>query len=237
MFTLKIDLGDFERGVSEAVTKQVPFALSQAINDAMYDGLEEVEDEIASVFDRPTRFTLKAFRVQRSSKRKLQASILRKDVVAGRHYLEVQEKGGTRGQTGLEKLMDARVAYDGVLRSVIPARGARLTQAGNWSPRQRNQVLSAIQAQRDTRSNTSAASRKRNSSRGAYFVPRSGSKLSPGVYQRMKRGKVKKIVHFSGKAPKYNRRFKFYERSLKRINQRLPAHFDRRLKAAMASSR
>lgn len=237
MLTVNVKMTQFDIGLTDRLAKQAPFALAQAMNDAVYDGQDAVEDEIAASFDRPTRFTKKAFRVQRASKRDLTASILRKDMVAGRHYLEVQEEGGARPQTGLEKLLARRLNYGGIVQSVIPAKGARLTAAGNWSPGQRNQVLSAIKAQRDERTNTTKASKARKTGRSGYFVPRDGSKLSPGVYQRMARGKVKKILHITDRVATYQKRFHFYERVSIRVNRKLAGHFDRRLKHALATAR
>lgn len=237
MIKIEMDAAHIDRAMSDLVEKQMPFATALTLNDAAYDGLEEVESEIEEVFDQPTRFTKKAFFVQRASKRRLSALIERKTRAAGRHYLEVQQAGGVRPQTALEKLLVSRLKYDGPIQTVTPASGARLNKHGNWSPGQRNQVLSGIKAQRDARTNTTKASKKRQRKRAGYFVPRSGSKLSPGVYQRMARGKVKKILHITDASARYDKRFEFDERVERRVREVLPKHFERRLRQALATAR
>lgn len=238
MFSITADFDRAERILSDLGRRQLPFAAAQALNDTGADVLDAIELEIATTFDRPTRFTKKAFRLHRASKTNLRAQVLRKDAVASRHYLEVQERGGVRPQTGLETLMASRLKYGGIVQSVIPAKGARLNAYGNWSPGQRNQVLSSIKSQRDPRTNTA----KRNSRRarnkvGQYFVPREGSKLSPGVYQRMARNRVKKIVHITDSAARYRARFRFHERAERRARLVFEGHLVRRLRQAIATAK
>lgn len=121
--------------VGRRAGQQIPYALSRALNDTARDVIEAERLHMVSVFDRPTRWTLNAFRVERSSKSNLVATVERKSAVGRRFYLEVQAEGGARPQTGLERAMGYRLKYAGQIVAVTPAAGMRLTAAGNMSPR------------------------------------------------------------------------------------------------------
>ena len=237
MIDIKADFDAADRMLSDIGRKHLPYAMAMAINDAASDALKVAQDEMRTAFDRPTRWTMNAFYVRRAWKSHLVATIVRKDAQRGRHYLEVQAKGGVRPQTALEKLVSSRVKYSGIIQTITPAKGARLNSNGNWSPGQRNQVLSAIKSQRDSAANTTKESRQRNKRRAGYFVPRDGSRLSPGVYQRMARGKVKKIVHFSPNAARYTAAFRFSAAVEAEGRRVIEKHFARRLKEAIATGR
>lgn len=230
------NIEQFERAVTDLSDKQVPFALALALNDAAGDALEAVEDEIDTAFHSPTRFTRKAFFIRRASKTRLEASVQRKSKQAGRHYLEVQTKGGVRPATALESLMKAKVPYSGNFEAITPARGARLNKFGNWSPAQRNQVLSGLGAQRDAAANTTARSAARNRRRASYFVAQPGGGLPPGIYAR-KGKKLTKILHLVSARPRYTARFEFERKAHAAGQRQFEAHFVRRLRAARATAR
>lgn len=238
MFEITADIDRAERLLTDIGRNQLPFALAMALNDTGESVLRATELEIARVFDRPVRFTKKAFFLRRARKTNLHATVERKLPQRGRHYLEVQSEGGPRPQTALEKLMSRRVAYSGNLRSVLPAKGARLTAAGNWSPGQRNQVLSGLKAQRDVLSNTTRRSAARNKKkRGSFFVPKEGSKLSPGVWERRGKTGIRKIVHFSDRVPTYDKRFEFEPLAARRARMVFKDRFYARFSEAMRTAK
>lgn len=223
--------------LSNIATQQLPFAASQALNDTAYEGLAAIKAQTAQVFDKPTRFTLNYFMVWRADKRTLEARIQPRPSAGRKHYLKVQESGGQRPATGVERLMSSRLAYEGLIAAVTPARGARLDSFGNWSSGERNQVLSALGAQRDATANTTAASAKRKRGRASYFVPRNGG-LSPGVYRRTSPGaEPEKVLNFLDSMPSYAARFGFEDVIEDLWRTRLPVHLRRRLDAAIASAR
>jgi hypothetical protein len=228
-FEFRLDDREFQRHTAELGEKGVRTAASWALNDTASDVLDQSQARMEVVFDKPTRFTKNAFTVRGARVSKLEATVTERPSVGRRHYLKVQEEGGRRGQTGLEKLLDSRLAFDGQITSVVPASGARLNQYGNWSTGQRNQALSGVKAQRDKRTNTTAASRKRNRKRAGFFVPGKGSKLSPGIWKRDTRGKISKIVHFTSLAPIYDKRLGFYDGVEDVYAERLPEHLRRTL--------
>ena len=237
MFQIAVDASDFLRRTGELVDRHLPQIEVWAVNWTAQDATDALRDRMKVVFDRPTRWTLNAFMVWRATKGARIAEIRRKDGQARRHYLEVQDRGGPRQQTALEKLLESRVVTDRILRTVIPAtagpfEGARLDAYGNWSSGERNQVLSALGAQRDARSNSTARSRKRARNRATYFVPKRG--LAPGVYRRKGADDIPvRILKFSSKAPMYRPELDF-EGTVSRIYQEklganLKRAFDRAL--------
>ena len=236
MFKLTDNIPQCVSRLDNLTARQLPFATSRALNDTAEDIRKAEVREMRAVFDRPTPYTLGAFQIRPATKDNLSAVVERKSKQGRQHYLEVEEQGGPRPQTALEQLLDRRVAYAGILQAITPARGARLDQYGNWSSGQRNQVLSGLGAQRDQRSNTTAASRKRNPSRSKYFVPK-GDGLPPGVYERNSRGVMFKILNFTAKVPLYTARFDFDPVARREAGQRFPVHFTRRMAEAMATAR
>lgn len=239
MFKLTDNISQCVSRLDNLTARQLPFATARALNDTAEDIRKAEVREMRAVFYRPTPYTLGAFQIRPATKDVAMAVVERKAVLGRKHYLEVEERGGPRPRTGLEMLLDQRVAYAGVLQAITPARGARLDQYGNWSSGQRNQVLSGLGAQRDARSNTTAASRKRNPSRSKYFVPRGGNDggLPPGVYERNSRGVLFKILNFTAKVPLYAPRFDFEPVAMKEGMARMPVHFVRRMAEAMATAR
>lgn len=233
---VSLDANPLRRQLTNLEQTQLPFAGAMALNDVAKDVMTHMRERMGLVFDRPTRFTLNAFRMERASKAKLEASVLLKDPVRGRHFLKVEEAGGVRPQTGLEKALSQRLAYDGLIQSVVPAAAARRDAYGNWSPGERNQVLSALGAQLDKAANTTERSRKRNKGRANYFVPKTG--LSPGVYRRDAPGAAPvKVLNFSESGATYTPRLNF-ERSAEILwRGRLPEYLARRLEQAVANAK
>lgn len=97
---LRVDhnIDALQRDLSDMARNQIPFATSRAINDTLDDVAKNETKRLHKTIDRPTPFTLKAWRVARSSKRRLQGAILAKDVQA--EYLRLLERPGTRSPDG-----------------------------------------------------------------------------------------------------------------------------------------
>ncbi|MEJ6397032.1 hypothetical protein [Yoonia sp. 208BN28-4] len=219
--------------LSAVSTKVLPEASRLALNDVAFKVFFENKNLIERSFDRPVAFTRNAFRVDKATPSNLVATVERKTIQSGRHYLEVQSEGGRRPQTGLEKLLASRLRYEGIIQSVLPTANMRRTAAGNMSRGLVNQIVSAVQAQRDPTTNTTAASRQRNRRRAQYFVPGVDSKLSPGVYER--RGKsIRKMLAFSDKSPSYEAAFPMQEHAQKVAEDAIEPAFERAFRTALA---
>lgn len=238
MLNMDIDPSDLARGLNDVERKQVPIATVWGLNDTASDVLAHMQSQMDVVFDKPTRFAKNAFMVWRATKATMMAEVKERPSVGARHFLKVQERGGARGQTGLEKLLDSRLNYDGQIVAVVPAAGAKLNAFGNWSSGERNKVLSAVQSQRDSQANSTDASKARSKSRVGYFVPRPGSKLSAGVWKRSgKKGSLTKILHFTTAMPTYDKRLGFYDGAQSVFDDQFPINFARTFQKAMATAR
>ena len=234
MLKITLDDRELQAHLSRLSDRQVRIAGSWALNDTARDVLTHVQRRMDEVFDRPTRFTKNAFTVKGARPDSLTAEVTERPSVGRRHFLKVQESGGARGRTGLEGLLDARLAYDGIITAVTPASGAKLNAYGNWDTGERNRALSAVQAQRDTTTNTTKASRKRHRKRAGYFVPSAESRLSPGIWKRDADGTVSKVLHFTRAMPTYDPRLGFLDGAADVYRARLPDHL-RRTIAKMAA--
>lgn len=233
--TMTLDHRDLTRGLTHLQTDQAPYAAARALTDTAWGATRGLKGHMSKVFDNPTAFTKNAFRVIGATKSKLEAEVLPKNRVGGRHYLFTQEDGGARPQTGIEKLLSRHVAFDGILQTAVPAQDAKLNAAGNLSAAQINRMLSGLGAQRDATANTTSASRARRPQRETYFVPRHG--LAPGVFSRSASGKLKMIMAFTDRSATYRPRLGFEEFVAEYMDQHFPDAFWTWLDRAMASRR
>jgi len=227
VLTIRLDDREVQANLSRLAERDIRIAAAWALNDTASDVLEHVQDRMDQVFDRPTRFTKNAFTVKGARPRDLEAIVTERPSVGSRHYLKVQEFGGKRAPTGLEGLLRSRLSYAGIISAAVPAGGAKIDPFGNWSTGERNQALSAVKSQRDSTANTTAGSRKRNRKRAGFFVPREGSKLSPGIWKRNPDGTISKVLHFTQAMPVYNERLGFFDGAEEVYRERLPAHLRR----------
>ena len=225
MFTFTSNALEAERALVGKVERQVPFALAMALNDTANHALDLVKKQMDLVFDRPTPFAKNAFMVWRATKQTLVAEVKERPSVGRRHFLKVQERGGKRPQTGMER---NRIAYAGGVAAIIPAAKAKRDAFGNWSAGERNKALKAIAAQGST---TPTGRRKRVE----YFVPDPGE-LSPGIWRR--EGKtLTKVALFVDQMPDYSPTLEFMETASKAALAKFPEVFNRRFTEAMATAR
>ena len=229
---LQIDAGsmrEFRSDVAQLSERDAKIAATWALNDTARDVLSHVRERMAQVFDNPTPFALNAFTVKGARPSDLTAVVQERNSVGRRHFLKVEEAGGRRPQTGVERNLATNLNYAGIVTAAIPAKGARLDAYGNWSRGERNQALSAVQAQKDKTANTTQDARKRHKRRAGYFVPRPGSVLSPGIWKRDAGGAVSKVLHFTDASPQYHAVLGFYDGAEEVYLRQLPRHLARTL--------
>ena len=226
--------------MSNMVAVQMPFALSKALNDTAKTLVTKNKQDMEMIFDRPVTFTKNAFFFRRVKKGATSVTIRRKNKQSGRHYLEVQEDGGARPQTAMEKLFKMNLPYGGILRHVTPTRNTPLNQKGNMTPGFRNKVLSALQVTRD-RAARSQTFGKPNKGRQTFFVPAPthplGQGRRAGVYQRNTAGNAKKVLNFIDRNITYQPRLRFDDRMDKYGKVIFPKKMRTSLKHAMATAR
>jgi hypothetical protein len=225
--TLRLDPSAFTAALQSLSSRDVKIAATWALNDTAAEVLTDVQNRMSVVFDRPTRFTKNAFMVVKARPDALEASVQERRANAGRDYLKTEETGGPRRQTGFERQLSRSLAYEGIIQSIIPGDEARLDAYGNWSQGERNQVLSGLKAQRDGATNTTALSKKRNSKRATYFVPKNG--LTPGIYKRTPGGGIGIVAVISQAVPTYHRRLGFLDHAETLSKVKVPIHLRRTL--------
>lgn len=234
MFSIDvINLPQVQQALQDIAKNHVPEATYRALNDTAYDSLDFIQEGMREAFENPTPFTLKAFMVWRATLRDPRAEVLERRSVGPLHFLKVQSTGGIRPNTGLEKLLRAKVGNSGYIAAVTPGPAAKLDAFGNWSNGERNQALSGIKAQKDATANTTARSRAlaKNRGRASYFVPGPDSSLSDGIYRRRgSRGRPEKVLNFTSSVPSYQKRVDFRAIVEKTVKEAYEHHFAHRLK-------
>lgn len=94
MIGTKLDVSGAIAELDDRQRRQIPFALSQAINDTVVEGRDESQKGMRRDLDRPTPWTQKGVLFKRSSKRNLQGAIY---IAPNRwEYLQYQIEGGAR---------------------------------------------------------------------------------------------------------------------------------------------
>jgi len=231
---------DLERRLNNVFARQIPFATALGLTRTAQKIREAERAEAQRVFDRPTPFTLNAFRVVPATKETQVAEVRYRDpaIWARRHYLETQTHGGTRGMTGLERRLRFDLREVGAFEAIIPTSLAAKDAYGNWSAGERNRVLSALNAQLDPLSNSTDRSKRRGGKwkRFEYKLGRVGAANNVAIL-RTRNGFADPIALFVRKRPQYRPRFEFYEVGARTFNAVYPAEFEAAMTRALATAR
>ena len=121
MFNIKGDLKPIMKSLTKVQKKQIPFAAANAINNTLFDIQKAEKAQMPKKLDRPTPFTLKAFKINKAKKSMLVGDI---HVMPAKYkYLKYQIEGGTRtGNIG------------------VPTKHAKLNKYGNIPNRKRGLI-------------------------------------------------------------------------------------------------
>ena len=210
-------------GWSGALRKQLPFAISKALNDTAFDARTSLGGATRQYFDRPTSFTQKGFGVEKSTKRDLEV-IVGAEVKRAR-YLRTQITGGARNQKGFEKLFLAQVAATGQVPSnsqFVPTSLVKLNASGNVS-------LATLKRIKQGLSTTNA--------RGGFFVgtPKGGNR-PPGIYRRSREQLFPYFIAIDQPA-RYEARYPMLDIVGKVYQRRFGQYFRSSLERALATAR
>ena len=220
--------------------EQVPFATALTLTRTGQDVKAEVDRQLPQVFDNPTAYTQAGFRLYPATKRNLRALVtFREDA---RHFLNAQVTGGQRSMKALERALQATKALPPGMMAV-PAQGARLDRYGNVDRGQIVQVLSQLRItmtagySRNMSHDARAAIRAQKRAGGRFFVPKPGSSLHPGVYQRELLGRNIAPVFLFVRSANYKVRLPVDEIARRVIGLRLADNFEAAWKQALATAR
>jgi len=211
---------------TDQMTKQLPFAISQALNSTAFDARVAINSSTRQYFDKPNRFTQSAFLAAKSTKRNLEATVYANDQ-QGRdraRYLRFGIAGGTRPQKGFERKF---------LGSIV---GTRTIPAGA-------QLQPTSLVKRDASGGVSLATIKRiqkgltGNARGGFFIgtPKGGDR-PPGIYRRSRLQLFPYFIATQERAT-YRPRFPMGEIGQKVVQRRFGQYLRSSLERALASAR
>lgn len=170
-FVVKDDIERVVRQVASRVERQVPFATAKALTRTAQSVRDEERAHMASVFDRPTPWTLNSLFVRSATKANLQAEVSFKEPGSKgtdpsrvlRHHIRGGSREWKRFELALKRI--------GVLLptwAAVPGEGAKMDAFGNMSRGQIVQLLSYLQAfgEQGYRANITERGRSRLARRG-----------------------------------------------------------------------
>ena len=215
------DLKGFDRFLKNN-RKQLPFATSLALNDTGFDVRGSLNKATLGVFDKPTRFTQKAFLTTKSKKTNLVVHVFAKDKEGGdaARYIRFGVQGGARPPKGFEKFFEG-LPNDGSLGMDIyfmPTRQMKRDSFGNITRANLKKISASVSA-------------------GTSFIgtPKGGNRPA-GIYERKKSTLIAKFITTTSK-PKYTGRFNIEAIAGKVVQRRFEQHFNKAMTRAIATAK
>ena len=206
MIKITVDVTALQEAIKD-LDRQTRQATATALTRTAINARRAIVDEMQSVFDRPTPWTLNSLKVRPATRDNLVAEVGFKEFggTPPSKYLSPQILSGERELKRMEVLLNnVGILPTGMF--IAPGQGADLDQYGNISTGQIVKILSYFSALRDSLQNMN----KRRKSFGArrddqYFVGGTGAALhlKPGIYRRYTDGRVLPVLMFV-KSPHYN---------------------------------
>ena len=212
--TIDQDLKGFDRFLNNN-KKQLPFATSVALNNTGFDMRNAFNKGTLSAFNKPTRFTQKAFLTTKSKKTNLIVHVFAKDKEGSdaARYLRFGVKGGARPAKGYERFFSG-LPNDGTVNSYFIPSQIKVNGFGNVTRANLKKVSAAVQ------NNKAFIGTPRNSSR------------PPGIYERDGNKLITRFVSVSTK-PTYTGRFNIEAIAEKVIQRRFNEYFNKAMKKAI----
>jgi len=224
---------------TDQMTKQLPFAISQALNATAY-GLNSVpgskDSNVRNALNQATKqylnqpkpFTQKAFFYKPSTKRNLIAEVFPSDKpgMNRARYLRYAIEGGQRVQKGFERALLAKVATTGRIppgAQLTPSIHIKTDKHGNVTRGTIGRILKGLDD-------------KGSRNRGYFFGEPSGSRnRAPGIYRRS-RGQIFPYFFVTSRQS-YSPRFPINEVADRVIQRRFGVYLRSSLERAVATAR
>ena len=235
----ELDTSELQARLDDQVQRQIPYATSRALNAIADKTQVAIVGKMSEVFDSPTRYTLNALYVQRSTKQNLEAQVKYKDATSkgtpAAKYLSPEVTGGGRSVKRFERALSSNIGRVhelmqriGVTNYFVPGAGAQLDGYGNMVRGQFAKILSQLGGQNDRYANETARSRDRREGKAVgpnkvraraqprYFVAGlyRARHLAPGIWIRVPFAggwAIKPVLLEAKAAPQYAPRLPFYE--------------------------
>ena len=247
--SVKMESDAFRRRLSNFERTQAPFAIASGLTKTAQEIRGATIDRMQLVLDRPTRFTLNAFRVTPAKKSNLTADVGFKEFAATASgfgsYLKPLEFGGPR----VAKRFEKRLRQSGILgpdEFAVPAKGAPLNRYGNIPGPRIVQILSQVRGFNTPgfSANETKGSRARaGESRSRFFFVTSASHekfggLPGGIYQRTGRKKRgSRAILIFVKQPTYQAILGFRRLAKSVADRRIRPNIEAALERALATAK
>lgn len=194
-------------------------------------------------FENPVRYTLNAFFKKPARKNDLHMAIKRKSAQRGKHYLEVQHKGGVRPNKRVETLFKYSLPYTGIVGAVLPTKHSK-TRNGGISMARVNEAIGQLGGTTPQSSFTKARSRSaaeklaKRAKPTQYFIGyrEDGKNKTDGIYRRQGK-RVQKMFHIIDSAPKYSPNFPFFPPLIKNAKSYFPNQMRKQFRMALRTQR
>jgi hypothetical protein len=223
----------------EAVApKQIPFILALSLTETARDVEFVLKREMQRRIDRPRQFTINSLFATRATKSRLEAQVRWKDFAGkgtpGGKYLRPIAEGGARSLKRSESALKRR----GILPSgfyLAPGEGAKLDANGNVSGNVVTQMLSYLKAFGEQGYVANRNNKRKTKTQWFAIRPGEGTKLPPGIYQRV--GSGFRIIFAMVKAPTYKVVFPFSKITTDVGKQQFPIRFNEAIVRALSTAK
>lgn len=224
--SVKHDLKKMERQLNDIQKKQIPFAVSSALNRTVTTIATEEKREMARVIDKPKPFTLNSALYKKATKKKWEAVVFLRDQARGgtapAKYLKQQVAGRRRRLKGYERLLQAK----GILPKgyyTVPGSRVRLDAYGNIPKRLLNAIF------RVPKPGKRAPNAK-------YIVLEERDGKPGGIWQIDKAQGLFPILIFV-KSPEYDKRLDFVGVAKRVTSQSFNSNLNKYMKLALKTAR
>lgn len=215
-------LKEVQASLRDFSDRRMAAAAATALTRTARQMKEGIQEQLPSIFDRPTAYTLGGIGFTGAQASSLEAQVFVKDQQSGAGrpaavYLATEVTGGARPAKGFEKLLQSMGVMPSGWRAV-PGAGALLDASGNVGRTQLGQIIRELRStktvgpQRKGFESKSIAARRKAG--GQYFAVLPGTKgLKPGIYLREFTGRNVLPVLVFVKQTNYPVRFDFVARA------------------------
>ncbi len=221
-----------------AISKQLPFAIMNTLNDLAFDGMDSMKSEVKGKLKLKNQKIPNAFHIKKATKKTLQVKLSIDDWKWQADVLKPHFYGGDRKRKGMEKAMiyAGAMSRDNIL---TPPPGVKI-QSSTYV-----QMMSYLKLNYKAGydANRNDKSKRKNKTRAKYFIAtRKSNKtrhLHPGIYARMDDGVKDKPISLLrvARRPNYKKIFDLEKTFMKVIKRRGSKYFYKNLEQAMATAR
>lgn len=240
---VKSDIAQATKALTSIERKQVPFAVSKAVNNAAFITRKDLQSDIKRIFHKPRPWVVRGVRVhgRKATKRQPTRTVYIEEFPPGASPYDVLRPHIVGGKRTLKRSERALIRKGVIRRFMVPAMGYRSRATGDITQGKMQQIMSAVGAFSEVGyiANRSArSSKRRGRKQKQYFAIRHGqrSHLKPGVYERVNRRRVKPAL-VQIRSPHYNKRFPFEKLALRHARRAFRSEFPKALRDALATAR